>query len=277
MSENILAIGAQASTAFNTAISFSGVQNPKQPTPTKKKTPFSQPAVTVRPNGDKKPPRGPCYLVYLRVSTEEQALGLEAQRALCVSFVAGRLPLLEFIDQGVSGGAPPEERPALSALLGELQAGDVVVIANRSRLARDVYFALTIERLIELRKAKLVSADGVGNSDDPGAQLTKTIMDGFAAWERGQIRQRTKQALKVKRDRNEKTGGLVPYGQRLAKDGIHLEPNQEEQKTIQLVRSMFASGGLSLREISERLQWDGRLSRTGKAFSAMQIKRMVDQ
>src|SRR5687767_12532202 len=90
-------------------------------------------------------------VAYLRVSTAEQELGPQAQRANIerwatthgVTIVAWRT------DQGVSGGAELDKRPALQAALDDLRLYDagVLVVAKRDRLARDVVKAALIERL----------------------------------------------------------------------------------------------------------------------------------
>ena len=104
---------------------------------------------------------------YLRVSTSEQAgsgLGLEAQTA-AITAAAGRLGLIvadSFTDAGVSGGLPLEERPALLPALDALRRGDVLIVAKRDRLGRDVLNVAMIERLAERKGARIVSAAGEG-------------------------------------------------------------------------------------------------------------------
>jgi hypothetical protein len=72
-----------------------------------------------------------------------------------------------------------------------------------------------------------------------------------------------KDALKAKSTRGERTG-TVPFGYRLAEDGIKLEPNLEQLKAIKLMRRM-RSDGFTLREIAARMKEDGVLTAKGKA------------
>ena len=91
-----------------------------------------------------------CAVAYLRVSTEEQHLGPEAQR-MAITQWASRAQVTVVAwhsDAGVSGAAELGDRPALTAAFVDViehQAG-VLVVARRDRLARDVVVAATIER-----------------------------------------------------------------------------------------------------------------------------------
>src|SRR5579864_6724647 len=114
------------------------------------------------------PPGDPSLAVaYVRVSTEEQRLGPEAQRAQIEVWAAraGVRVVAWCLDQGVSGAAPLETRPALVTALAELRAqkAGVLVVAKRDRLARSVEVALALERALQGVGARVVSADGTGN------------------------------------------------------------------------------------------------------------------
>src|SRR5262245_3225867 len=110
-------------------------------------------------------------VAYVRVSTPDQAesgLGLEAQDA-AIQAAAARLGVTvgrTFEDAGVSGGLPLEQRPGLLATLDAVRAGDVLLVARRDRLGRDVLNVAMIERLVERRGARVCSAAGEGTDDD---------------------------------------------------------------------------------------------------------------
>ena len=69
---------------------------------------------------------------------------------------------------------------------------------------------------------------------------------------------RTRAALAVKKARGERVGS-VPYGFRVGEDGV-LEPDGDEQETVELARRLRA-GGLSLRAIDRELRAQGYLPR----------------
>jgi len=213
-------------------------------------------------------------LAYLRVSTTEQELGPQVQ-AKAITEWADRNDVeiaVMFLDQGVSGGLPPEKRPAMMAAREMLRPGDVLVVHKRCRLARHVVYAYEIEKMVEKKGATVASTDGIGDGNTPEAGLHKRTVDSFAEYERDVISFRTKMALAVKKDRGEKTGGGVPFG--FKESGGKLEAVGAEQATIAEARKLRTSG-LSLRKVSAKLEADGHLSRNGRRFDPKQVQRMV--
>jgi DNA invertase Pin-like site-specific DNA recombinase len=154
---------------------------------------------------------------YRRISTVEQAgsgLGLDAQQtAIAAAAARLELPLADtFTDAGISGGLPLEQRPALLAALDAIRRGDVLIVAKRDRLGRDVLNVAMFERLAERKGARIVSAAGEGtDTNDPTSRLMRQIVDCFAEYERAIIRARTCAALQVKKARGERVGG-IPFG-----------------------------------------------------------------
>jgi DNA invertase Pin-like site-specific DNA recombinase len=216
-------------------------------------------------------------IAYLRVSTEDQKLGPEAQRAAIEVWAAreGVAVVAWHVDAGVSGGSDIGDRPALVAALGELRASGagILAVAKRDRLARDVYVAATIDRAIAASGARVVSADGAGNGETPADAFMRTILDAAAAYERALIRARTKAALAAKTAKGERVGS-VAYGYALAADGVRLEPVGAEQSVLEAARALRAEG-LSLRAVAKALDARGLRSRTARPFTAEQVARMV--
>ncbi|MBU6427866.1 MAG: recombinase family protein [Cyanobacteria bacterium REEB65] len=216
---------------------------------------------------------------YLRCSTEEQNLGPGAQRLALERWCEahGATLVATYEDLGVSGGAPLERRPGLAeaiAQLGPTGAG-VLLVLRRDRLARDVVNAALIERLVEREGARVVTTDGTGNGDSPEASLMRTIVDAFSAYERALVRSRTKAALEVKKARGERVGG-IPFGFRMAEDGVHLVADPGEQSTVARAGQLRA-GGLSFERVASVLEAEGRWSRTGRRFAAVQVARMLER
>jgi len=82
-----------------------------------------------------------------------------------------------------------------------------------------------------------------------------------------------KAALGVKKARGERVGG-VPYGFKVAADGVHLVADEAEQAVIARARELRATG-MTLRMIVRKLELEGVRARNSKAFAATQINRMV--
>lgn len=222
-------------------------------------------------------------IAYVRVSTEAQKLGPEAQRAAIEEWARREgIGIVDWcIDQGVGGATDLEDRPGLVAALVALRqhGAGVLVVAKRDRLARDAAVAALIDRSVRREGALILSADGVGNGEDPGQQFLRTVIDGAAAYERALIRQRTKAAAAAKKARGQRVG-TIPYGYRLAKDGARneqgrmqtLEPDPGEQAVIVRV---WALRHLSLRAIAAELEASGILGRTGRPLRRTQVRRLL--
>ena len=207
---------------------------------------------------------------YLRVSTDAQAdsgLGLEAQRS-AITAAAGRLGLDlgdVFTDAGLSGALELEDRPGLFAAVNALKRGETLLVAKRDRLGRDVVAVAMLERLTARKGARIISAAGEGTEGtDAASMLQRRILDAFGEYERLIIGQRTKAALKAKRDRGERAGN-IPFGYSLNADGRTLDANADEQHVIGLLRELKAAG-YTLRQIADELNRQGFTTRRGTAW-----------
>lgn len=218
-------------------------------------------------------------IAYLRVSTTEQELGPEAQRAAIERWATqhGVTVVAWYVDQGISGGAELDKRPGLQLAIDDLEPNDagVLIVAKRDRLARDVVLAAIIERLVEKKGAKIVSAAGEGGDDvnDPSSMLMRRIVDAFAEYERALIRSRTRAALGVKKKRGERVGN-VAFGFRLRADGRTLEVDDQEQATIRHMLGLRAAG-VSVRRIVAQLESEGVVGRTGKPLCKSAVENVI--
>lgn len=192
---------------------------------------------------------------YVRVSTDEQEHGPEAQRQAIEAWAKANGVKLVVVreDIGVSGAAALDERPGLLAALNDLRArrAGIFVVAKRDRLARDAMTAALLERLAQREGAKIQSADGTGNGDSAEAELLRTMINAFAQYERALIRMRTRSALAVKKKRGERVG-QIPYGFKLAADGRGLEPLAPEQAILGRIKTLRGAGA-TLQAITDLL------------------------
>lgn len=219
------------------------------------------------------------YVIYLRVSTEQQresGLGMEAQRQMCLAYIAkhGSQSVLEFMDEGFSGSLELDRRPALLESISHLEKGDVLLIAKRDRIGRDPIVNAMIERAVERKKARLVSASGdVNDSNDPSSILMKRMVDAFAEYERLIIGARTKAALQVKKRKGQRIGH-IPYGYSLCIDNVHLEHNEDEQIILSLINT-GRELGLSYRKIAQDFNEMNILNRQGMKWNHVSITRVM--
>lgn len=219
-------------------------------------------------------------VVYIRVSTEEQAisgLSLVAQEAACRAFAerSGWPVSAVFSDEGVSGSKPWDRRPGLAGAIESLGRGDYLLASKRDRIFRmDELDRSDVLRALASRRARVASADGVGNTDDSAAgRFMATVLDGAGAMERQLAIERTRAALSVKRERGERCG-QIPYGFRMAADGLHLEPDPADARMVAACRRLRA-GGMSLRAIAAELGELGFMPKRGGAFGASTVRRIL--
>jgi DNA invertase Pin-like site-specific DNA recombinase len=214
-------------------------------------------------------------VAYLRVSTEDQRLGPEAQRAAIEQWAAREHVTIAswHTDAGVSGAADVDQRPGLVealAALREANAG-VLVVAKRDRLARDLYVTATIERSCKSSGARIVAADTGDTGDDPNAALMRGMHDLFAMHERSMIRARTKAALQAKKAKGERLG-RPPFGFRVV--GGALVADEAESAIVARVRELRAAG-LTMRAIVIALADAGVLTPRGKKLALTQVANIL--
>lgn len=216
---------------------------------------------------------------YLRISLDRSDLGPEAQRASIEAWAAreGVEVVAWHFDQGVSGGAAIDKRPALLDALAALETEEagVLAIAKRDRLSRDTMNAIAIEGLVAKAGARIVSAAGEGtdaDADDPAAFMLRRMLDVFAEYERLVIKARTRAALRVKRSKGEALGE-TPYGYARSDRGM-LVADAVEQQVIGVIRELHRAG-MSLRTIAAELESRGMVSRTGKPLGKTQVARVL--
>ncbi len=215
---------------------------------------------------------------YVRLSPGERAaggLGLEAQRE-AIRALAKRLGLeLRSIheDGRKSGGRSIDARPGLVAALGELEEGDVLLVAKIDRLSRgDRIQEFLVEQAVKERGASVRSAAGEGtDGDSPTDVLMRRIVAAFAEYERLMISLRTKAALAVKRGRGERTGA-VPFGWR--DEGGRLVEVPEQRRAIALMRRLRAAGS-SFREICAELARRAIPTQNGGPWQAATVRRIL--
>lgn len=216
-------------------------------------------------------------VAYVRSSPREHQTGLgpEAQERAIREWAAreGLAVSAVYVDMDVSGADPVGERPGLLSAIEALSSGDVLVVAKRDRLARDVMTAALIERLAERKASKVASADGVGNGDGPEAQLIRGILDLFAQYERAVTRARTKAALASKKARGEYVGGSR-FGYRV--DGATLVRDEAEAEVLRLARSWRAKGW-SYKKIADALTEKGIQTKRGGRWQASTVKGILDR
>lgn len=222
----------------------------------------------------------PRTIAYLRVSTDKQAdkgVSLDAQRAKVAAYaelydldVVGVI-----VDAGVS--AKTLDRPGLTRALNLLRKGEAhaLLVVKLDRLTRSVRdLGDLVSRYFAPGKAALLSVGEQIDTRSAAGRLVLNVLASVSQWEREAIGERTATAMQHKAASGEYTGGVPPYGYRVADDGVRLVPVEAEQAVLAIARELRAAG-LSLRAVARELDARGLQSRVGRSFSAAQIRGMV--
>ncbi len=207
---------------------------------------------------------------YIRVSSQQQAdsgLGVEAQQASIAKYISANYSntdVVEYSDLGVGGSVSVSKRNGLSALIGDLNAGDIVIAYDHSRIARDIMVSIDVETTIERNRASLVFTTGA-NGDNPEQMLMRRILNTFAEYERKKINERTSNALQAKKAQGYKLGA-APFGFTHSSDRKEYIINTDEMEIVEIVKKLRGNKK-PWRVVADKLNNMGYTNRRGNQWS----------
>jgi DNA invertase Pin-like site-specific DNA recombinase len=241
------------------------------------------------------PPRRPAKIVgYLRTSTDDQLLGIDAQDARLREIAEGKgCAIARVFTEHESGG--DNERPELDkALRHARRLKATLVVAKLDRLARDQQFLMRlVDGNVPILFGDLPDVDFTSGA---AARLHVQILGAFAEFELNRIRERTREALKILKARGVPLGAARPECRNLtaearARGAGTAARNRvaraiDDQADIASIAAELRAGGASLRQIAAHLNAEGYPTRDGSEFdpatgkggwSAVQVKRVLDR
>ena len=216
-------------------------------------------------------------IAYLRRSTTKQDVSLEAQKADIANWaLKNKHNVIGEFKETITGTEALEKRDALMAALVAVRkhGADGIVAFDRSRFARSVLTMAVLESMLSESNAKLFTVHD-SNDDNPDAWLVNSIKDVLNQYHVIQTRIRTKAALATKKAQRLRVGEIA-YGYRLADDGIHLQPDHNEQSLLERAKELRAEGA-SFRQIANQLYVEGYTSRKGTKLNPAQVWRSMKQ
>ena len=162
---------------------------------------------------------------YARVSTIEQNLDTQ----LYLLKAAGAE---EIVKEKITG--TKSDRPELNRLLDKLRKGDVILIADLTRLGRSTKDLFNLVDQIEKKGSNIKSLkENWLDTTTPQGKLMFTFMAGISQFERDLISQRTKEGLAAARARGKK-GGRKPKLDDNKKMAIYELYQQKKTSVIEL-------------------------------------------
>jgi len=168
---------------------------------------------------------------YARVSTRDQNLDLQVDALKAAS--------CERIYRDVASGAKTA-RPALDELLGQLRAGDLLVIWKLDRMGRSLKHLVELVGSLIERKVGLLSLNDPIDTTSAQGRLVFNLFASLAEFERELIRERTQAGLSAARSRG-RVGGR-PKGL----------PSQAEATAL-AAETLYRERKLSVAAIAQKL------------------------
>lgn len=220
------------------------------------------------------------FIAYYRVSTNRQGqsgLGLEAQKDAVRRYILNNGELVAEYTEVESGRK--NDRPELMKAINHSRGiGGTLAIAKLDRLARNVAFT----------SALMESGTNFLACDNPEAnRLTIHILAAVAQAEAETISARTVAALAAYKARGGKLGSHHPRCKRIgvlaASKGSTMGGEAMRQSAIRASQHVqptiigLRGQGKSFRAIATFLNSEGFVTRQGKQWNAIQVKRILDR
>ncbi|MGI6031489.1 MAG: recombinase family protein [Eubacteriales bacterium] len=216
----------------------------------------------------------PSTALYIRVSTEEQALqglSLETQRAALTEYAQKHeLPVIGiFADEGISARKPYTSRPALLQLLELVEQDQVqlILFTKLDRWFRSIPDYYKVQERLDAHRVHWRTILEQYDTSTAAGRLHVNIMLSVAQDEADRTSERIRAVFQQKMARGEALSGRVPPGYRLQEKHIVLDP-----ETQPLVRALFSqllicrSPTLACQRITEQF---------GRPFDPRTLRRMV--
>jgi len=185
--------------------------------------------------------------VYVRVSTEEQALegySIAAQKQRLTMYCESQdWDIVGFyVDEGIS--AKDMNRPELQRMLKHVEEGIVesILVYRLDRLTRSVLDLYKILELLDKHSCKFKSATEVYDTTTAIGRLFITIVAGLAQWERENTGERVRLGQQEKVRQGKYTSNRRPYGYDLEPTAGELTIREEEARVVRQIFDLYNKG-----------------------------------
>ena len=198
---------------------------------------------------------------YARVSTEDQAERETIQNQIDIAGTLCPAMGLEiadsYLDDGVSGMIPLEQRPEGARLLEDAGQGKFkqVVVYRLDRIGRKALVILSAWETLKDKGVALRSLTEPFDTAQPFGEFVMGILAMVAGYERDSIISRTTEGRRRKAREGKWTGGRAPLGYQVV-DG-NLEIDNEEADLVKRIFRQYTEERLSGWNISTQLNAEG--------------------
>ncbi len=211
--------------------------------------------------------------VYIRVSTEEQALegqSADAQAEILSQYCrsAGISLYKTYSDLGISG-KKAADRPGLQALLADSSRAlfDLVLVWKISRLSRSLKDLLNIIDLLEKNGVAFSSFSEKFDTSSAVGRMTLQLLGSIAEFERNTIVENVKLGLREYARKGGKTGAVLGYDNL----GKGLSVNEKEAALVRHVYDLYVHRQMSFTAIAYYLNKLGFRTKRGCLFCSSSV------
>jgi site-specific DNA recombinase len=192
--------------------------------------------------------------IYTRKSFQppiaQEITSLESQRSICSSYIVSQqhrnwVELERHYDDAGKSGATLD-RPALAALLDDIEQGqvDVVLVYKMDRITRTLLDFVRLLDLFERFGVELVAITQNFDTSDSMGRLIRNVLLTFAQFEREIASDRMRDKKMVMKQRGRWTGGGPPIGYNLNRGKLVV--NKTEASAVRCIYETYlATGSLS--------------------------------
>ncbi|QWW72322.1 recombinase family protein [Rhizobium sp. WYJ-E13] len=204
---------------------------------------------------------------YARVSTDDQVHEAQMDEL--------RAAGCERIFQEHGSGASPA-RPVLTRLLGELAAGDVLVVVRLDRLARSVSHLLQVIENLEERGVHFRSIRDPIDTSTPQGMFSLQVLAAVSQLERALIAERTRAGIKAAKARGKLPGN--PGLRERRPEAIKAVSKARDQLYLNELISSAQTWLPTVRQLRPQHSWDNVvrvLNRQGHDWTVERLRRAV--
>jgi site-specific DNA recombinase len=219
------------------------------------------------------------YLAYARFSPRRDAdkcPSCERQLDDLRGWVESDSEFVEFKDPDKSGKTM--NRDGLQTALKSLRKGDVLIVRDWDRLARDLEVQLKIARFVDDKGAELCAMYGGNWCDvnDPMVEMVSKILAVIAEGQRKIISKRTSERMKQHQTEGRCMGSKPPFGSKikLVGDEKRLIKIPDEQETIKRILELRNDRQFNWTQIAQTLGNEGRKISRSKNWAPNVVRRI---
>lgn len=194
--------------------------------------------------------------IYCRVSSDDQKERdtIENQVDILNTYIEMNSSLTkvsEYLDDGISGTIPFQERPAGKNLIEDAKKGlfNTVLVWKIDRFGRDTLSGLSSIELLRSYEVEIISITEPFDLNTPTGRFQFITYLNMAELERNNILDRMFLGATRAAKQGKWLGGIVPYGYYVNKDKF-LEINEFEAATVRKIFDMYLNEKLSSLDIS---------------------------